>query len=171
MTSLTVSGRVAQVLSSYVSDVFGVMGNGNVYFLDAAEKQPPLHRPGMRVQPSRWRRQPFLNVASVGLSVAVAEALSARSKRYIGPPAHSVATPGGYARHRPFRARLEFPEGDHEPLELGALLQVTVGITAATRSPPPQGSTTTSLISTPSERGHLREHVSIARLLKDSSST
>lgn len=39
MTSLTVSGRVAQVLSSYVSDVFGVMGNGNVYFLDAAEQQ------------------------------------------------------------------------------------------------------------------------------------
>lgn len=38
MTTLTVSGRVAQVLSSYVSDVFGVMGNGNVYFLDAAEK-------------------------------------------------------------------------------------------------------------------------------------
>ncbi|WP_115786891.1 thiamine pyrophosphate-binding protein [Arthrobacter silvisoli] len=39
MTSLTVSGRVAEVLSSYLSDVFGVMGNGNVYFLDAAEKQ------------------------------------------------------------------------------------------------------------------------------------
>ncbi|MGO4189030.1 thiamine pyrophosphate-binding protein [Pseudarthrobacter sp. TAF60_1] len=38
MTTLTVSGRVAQVLSSYVSDVFGVMGNGNVYFLDAAEQ-------------------------------------------------------------------------------------------------------------------------------------
>lgn len=38
MTSLTVSGRVAQVLSGYLSDVFGVMGNGNVYFLDAAEK-------------------------------------------------------------------------------------------------------------------------------------
>ena len=38
MTSFTVSGRVAQVLSSYLSDVFGVMGNGNVYFLDAAEK-------------------------------------------------------------------------------------------------------------------------------------
>jgi thiamine pyrophosphate-dependent acetolactate synthase large subunit-like protein len=34
-----VSGRVAQVLSSYLSDVFGVMGNGNVYFLDAAEKE------------------------------------------------------------------------------------------------------------------------------------
>jgi thiamine pyrophosphate-dependent acetolactate synthase large subunit-like protein len=38
MTSLTVSGRVAQVLGSYLTDVFGVMGNGNVYFLDAAEK-------------------------------------------------------------------------------------------------------------------------------------
>jgi len=47
MTSLTVSGRVAQVLSSYVSDVFGVMGNGNVYFLDAAEKQ------GLRFTPVR----------------------------------------------------------------------------------------------------------------------
>ncbi|MGP4032870.1 thiamine pyrophosphate-binding protein [Pseudarthrobacter sp. 1C304] len=38
MTSLTVSGRVAQVLSSYLTDLFGVMGNGNVHFLDAAEK-------------------------------------------------------------------------------------------------------------------------------------
>ncbi|ACL39069.1 thiamine pyrophosphate protein central region [Pseudarthrobacter chlorophenolicus A6] len=47
MTSLTVSGRVAQVLSSYVSDVFGVMGNGNVYFLDAAEQQ------GLRFSPVR----------------------------------------------------------------------------------------------------------------------
>ncbi|MFP5368638.1 MAG: thiamine pyrophosphate-binding protein, partial [Actinomycetes bacterium] len=47
MTSLTVSGRVAQVLSSYVSDVFGVMGNGNVYFLDAAENR------GLRFTPVR----------------------------------------------------------------------------------------------------------------------
>lgn len=47
MTSLTVSGRVAQVLSSYVSDVFGVMGNGNVHFLDAAEQQ------GLRFSPVR----------------------------------------------------------------------------------------------------------------------
>ncbi|MBD1591627.1 thiamine pyrophosphate-binding protein [Arthrobacter sp. S1_S22] len=47
MTTLTVSGRVAQVLSSYVSDVFGVMGNGNVYFLDAAEQQ------GLRFTPVR----------------------------------------------------------------------------------------------------------------------
>ncbi|QHK21799.1 thiamine pyrophosphate-binding protein [Pseudarthrobacter psychrotolerans] len=47
MTTLTVSGRVAEVLSSYLSDVFGVMGNGNVYFLDAAEKL------GLRFSPVR----------------------------------------------------------------------------------------------------------------------
>ncbi|MFF1883419.1 thiamine pyrophosphate-binding protein [Pseudarthrobacter sp. NPDC058196] len=47
MTTLIVSGRVAEVLSSYVSDVFGVMGNGNVYFLDAAEQQ------GLRFSPVR----------------------------------------------------------------------------------------------------------------------
>ena len=47
MTTLTVSGRVAQVLSNYLSDVFGVMGNGNVYFLDAAEKL------GLRFSPVR----------------------------------------------------------------------------------------------------------------------
>ncbi len=47
MTTLTVSGRVAQVLGSYVTDVFGVMGNGNVYFLDAAEQL------GLRFSPVR----------------------------------------------------------------------------------------------------------------------
>jgi len=38
MTTLTVSGRVAQVLGSYLTDLFGVMGNGNVHFLDGAEQ-------------------------------------------------------------------------------------------------------------------------------------
>ncbi|MDQ0679701.1 thiamine pyrophosphate-dependent acetolactate synthase large subunit-like protein [Arthrobacter pascens] len=47
MNSLTVSGRVAQVLSSYLNDVFGVMGNGNVHFLDASEKL------GLRFSPVR----------------------------------------------------------------------------------------------------------------------
>lgn len=70
---------------------------------------------------------PFLNVASVGLSVAVTEALSLRLKRYIGPLAYSIVTLTAYARHKPFRARHEFPEGDQEPLELDDLLQVAVG--------------------------------------------
>ncbi|KSU75400.1 Acetolactate synthase large subunit [Pseudarthrobacter enclensis] len=65
MTSLTVSGRVAKVLSSYVSDVFGVMGNGNVYFLDAAEKQ------GLR----------FTAVRHEGAAIAAADAYYRASGR------------------------------------------------------------------------------------------
>ncbi|MDQ0261119.1 thiamine pyrophosphate-binding protein [Sinomonas atrocyanea] len=38
MTSPTVSERVAQALVPHISDIFGVMGNGNAYFLDAAER-------------------------------------------------------------------------------------------------------------------------------------
>lgn len=37
MTLLTVSARVAQVLASHTSTIFGVMGNGNAFFIDAAE--------------------------------------------------------------------------------------------------------------------------------------
>jgi diacylglycerol kinase (ATP) len=102
----------------------------------------------------RANGEPFLNVASVGLSVAVTEALSPRLKRYIGPLAYGIATLRAYAGHKAFRARLEFPEGDHEPMELENLLQVPsamAGITAAaTRSLPRQGSTITLLTSTPS---------------------
>ncbi|MDQ0863825.1 thiamine pyrophosphate-binding protein [Arthrobacter globiformis] len=65
MTSLTVSGRVAQVLSSYISDVFGVMGNGNVYFLDAAEKE------GLR----------FTAVRHEGAAIAAADAYYRTSGR------------------------------------------------------------------------------------------
>ena len=67
MTSLTVSGRVAQVLSSYVSDVFGVMGNGNVYFLDAAEQQ------GLR----------FTAVRHEGAAIAAADAYYRASARAV----------------------------------------------------------------------------------------
>ncbi|MDJ0336276.1 thiamine pyrophosphate-binding protein [Salinibacterium sp. G-O1] len=35
----TVSAHVASTLARHISDVFGVMGNGNAYFLDALEKQ------------------------------------------------------------------------------------------------------------------------------------
>jgi thiamine pyrophosphate-dependent acetolactate synthase large subunit-like protein len=65
MTSTTVSGRVAQVLSSYLSDVFGVMGNGNVYFLDAAEKE------GLR----------FTAVRHEGAAIAAADAYYRASGR------------------------------------------------------------------------------------------
>lgn len=75
----------------------------------------------------RANGRPFLNVASAGLSVAVTQALSPRLKRLIGPLAYGVATLRSYAKHKPFHARLEFPEGDHEPVELENLLQVAVG--------------------------------------------
>jgi len=105
-------------------------------------------------------------------SVAVAEWPSARSKRYIGPLAYQRRHARGYARHKPFRGRLELRECDHDPLELPALFQVTVGNGRALRRRqhgllPPEGSTTTSLISTPSGLGHLWEHVISVRLLRD----
>ncbi|MFF2245919.1 lipid kinase [Arthrobacter sp. NPDC058130] len=116
---------------------------------------------------------PFLNVASAGLSVAVTEALSPRLKRYIGPFAYSIATLGAYARHKPFRARLEFPEGDHEPLELEDLLQVAVGngrhYGGGNTVSPTAGIDDHTLDIYAILAGPVREHVTIARLLKDGS--
>ncbi|AXJ11833.1 lipid kinase [Arthrobacter sp. PM3] len=121
----------------------------------------------------RANGEPFLNVASVGLSVAVTEALSPRLKRSLGPLAYSIATVRAYARHKPFRARLEFPEGDHEPLELEDLLQVAVGngrhYGGGNTVSPTAGIDDHILDIYAILAGPLREHVSIARLLKDGS--
>ncbi|WP_320537674.1 lipid kinase [Pseudarthrobacter sp. IC2-21] len=121
----------------------------------------------------RANGEPFLNVASVGLSVSVTEALSPRLKRYIGPLAYSIATVLAYARHKPFRARLEFPDGDHEPLELEDLLQVAVGngrhYGGGNTVSPTAGIDDHLLDIYAILAGPLREHVSIARLLKDGS--
>jgi YegS/Rv2252/BmrU family lipid kinase len=121
----------------------------------------------------RANGEPFLNVASVGLSVAVTEALSPRLKRYIGPLAYSIATVLAYTRHKPFRARLEFPEGDHEPLELKDLVQVAVGngrhYGGGNTVSPTAGIDDHLLDIYAILAGPLREHVSIARLLKDGS--
>ncbi|KUM32505.1 lipid kinase [Arthrobacter sp. EPSL27] len=121
----------------------------------------------------RANGEPFLNVASVGLSVAVTEALSPRLKRYIGPLAYSIATLRAYTRHKPFRARLEFPDGDHQPLELDDLLQVAVGngrhYGGGYTVSPTAGIDDHILDIYAILAGPLREHVSIARLLKDGS--
>ena len=121
----------------------------------------------------RANGEPFLNVASVGLSVAVTEALSPRLKRYIGPLAYSIATLRAYARHKPFRARLEFPDGDHEPLVLEDLLQLAVGngrhYGGGNTVSPTAGIDDHTLDVYAILAGPLREHVSIARLLKDGS--
>ncbi|NUU32655.1 lipid kinase [Arthrobacter sp. C9C5] len=121
----------------------------------------------------RANGEPFLNVASVGLSVAVTEALSPRLKRFVGPLAYSIATLRAYARHKPFRARLEFPDGDHEPLELEDLLQLAVGngrhYGGGNTVSPTAGIDDHTLDIYAILAGPLREHVSIARLLKDGS--
>jgi YegS/Rv2252/BmrU family lipid kinase len=115
----------------------------------------------------------FLNVASVGLSVGVTEALSPRMKRWLGPLAYPVATLRAYRRHRPFTARLHFPDGDHETLELDDLLQVAVGngrhYGGGNAVSPTAGIDDHLLDVYVIVRGRFREHVDIARLLKDGS--
>lgn len=122
----------------------------------------------------RANGQPFLNVASVGLSVSViTQALSPRLKRHIGPLAYGIATLRAYARHEPFRARLEFPEGDHEPMELEDLLQVAVGngrhYGGGNTVTPTAGIDDHTLDIYAILVAPLREHVRIARLFKDGS--
>jgi YegS/Rv2252/BmrU family lipid kinase len=113
----------------------------------------------------------FLNVASFGLSVAVTERLTAGLKRRLGPLAYPVATLRGYRHHRPFGARLEFPEGDHAAMELDDLLQVAVGNGrhyGGGNTVSPTASLDDDLLDVYAiVRGRMRDHVSIARLLKD----
>ncbi|UKA65893.1 lipid kinase [Arthrobacter sp. FW306-05-C] len=121
----------------------------------------------------RANGEPFLNVASVGLSVGVTESLSPRLKRRLGPLAYGVAAVRAYARHKPFRAWLEFPEGDHEPLELENMLQVAVGngrhYGGGNAVSPTAGIDDHTLDIYAIPGAPLREHVRIARLLKDGS--
>lgn len=69
----------------------------------------------------------YVNVASVGLAAGVTHALSPRLKKYAGPLAYPLATARAFAEHRPFSARLRFPDGDHDPVDTDRLLQVAVG--------------------------------------------
>ncbi|HEU4667925.1 MAG TPA: lipid kinase [Arthrobacter sp.] len=121
----------------------------------------------------RANGHPFLNVASVGLSVGVTETLSPRLKRYLGPVAYGVAAVRAYARHKPFRARLEFPEGDHDALELEDMLQVAVGngrhYGGGNTVSPTAGIDDHLLDIYAIPGAPLREHVRIARLLKNGS--
>jgi diacylglycerol kinase (ATP) len=69
----------------------------------------------------------YVNVASVGLSVETTRSLSPQLKKSIGPLAYPVAAIQAFLKHEPFTARLAFPDGDHEPVDYGRLLQVAVG--------------------------------------------
>jgi diacylglycerol kinase (ATP) len=112
--------------------------------------------------------QVYLNVASLGLSVAVAQRLTPGLKRRLGRFAYPVATLAAYRGHRPFAARLELDDGS--VLELRDLMQVAVGngrhygggLTVS-----PNASIDDHLLDVYAvEQGRLRDHVSIARLLR-----
>jgi diacylglycerol kinase (ATP) len=117
--------------------------------------------------------RPFLNVASVGLSVGVTQALTPGLKRRLGPLAYPVATLRAYRRHRPFTARLQFPADDHEPVTLDDLLQVAVGngrhYGGGNAVSPTAGIDDHLLDVYAVVRGRMRDHVNIARLLRDGS--
>jgi diacylglycerol kinase (ATP) len=110
----------------------------------------------------------FLNVASLGLSVAVTRRLTPQLKRRLGQLAYPAATLAAYRHHRPFAARLEL--GDGSVLELDDLMQVAVGngrhygggLTVS-----PSASIDDHLLDVYAiEKGRLRDHVSVARLLR-----
>ena len=112
----------------------------------------------------------FLNVASLGLSVEVARAMSPVLKRRLGPLAYPVAAVPAYRRHRPFGARLTFPAGDHEPVDVDHLLQLAVGNgrfygggNAVSRQ---AGIDDHSLDVYAIPHGRFREHVNIARFFR-----
>jgi len=69
----------------------------------------------------------YVNVASVGLGVEATRALSPWMKKSVGPLAYPAAAIKAFLTHKPFSARLTFPDGDHEPVEHERLLQVAVG--------------------------------------------
>jgi diacylglycerol kinase (ATP) len=112
----------------------------------------------------------FVNVASVGLSVGVTQALSKKLKARIGPLAYPVATVRAYRRHRPFTVQMEFPDGDHEPVDLESLLQVAVGngrhYGGGNVVAPGAGIDDHALDVYAIRQGRFRDHVSIARAFK-----
>jgi diacylglycerol kinase (ATP) len=115
----------------------------------------------------------FVNVASAGLSVRVTRALSSRLKSRLGPLAYPVATMRAIREHRPFTARLEFPDGDHEPLEVDDLLQVAVGngryYGGGAVVAPGAGIDDHTLDVYAIKQGRMHDHVHIARLFKSGS--
>lgn len=115
----------------------------------------------------------FVNVASVGLSIAVARVMTRRLKQRLGPFAYPVATLRTYRAYQPFTAWLEFPDADHAALRLDDLLQVAVGngrfYGGGNAVSPTAGIDDHGLDVYAIRMGRLRDYVSIARSLRDGS--
>ncbi len=119
----------------------------------------------------RANDQPYVNVASLGLSVGSSKALKPGLKRVLGPVAYPVSTVVAYGRHQPFSVRLEFPDGDHPSQDLTDLLQVSIGNgryygggqKIAPNAEIDDHTLDIYLIKT----GRIRDHLSWGRLLRD----
>lgn len=115
----------------------------------------------------------FLNVASLGLSVAVTQDLTPGLKQRLGPFAYPVAMLRTYRDHVPFEASLEFPDSDHEPLRFDDLLQVAVGngryYGGGNAVSPTAGIDDQKLDVYAIRTGRLHDYVRIARALRDGS--
>ena len=112
----------------------------------------------------------YVNVASIGLGVEATQALSPWLKKGVGPLAYPVAAVRAFLRHEPFSARLTFPEGDHEAVEFGRLLQVAVGngrfYGGGMVVAPQSGIDDRRLDSYAIEMGRHRDLIGVARYLK-----
>jgi len=115
----------------------------------------------------------FVNVASIGLSVAVTQSLTPQLKRRMGALAYPLAMFRSYRRHQPFTAWLEFPDADYEHVRIDDLLQVAVGNGrhyGGGYAVSPSASIDDNRLDTYAiVKGRLRDHVNIARLLRDGS--
>ena len=178
-TVSTVAGLVAD-LPVRVRPVLGVLplGTANDFArtLDLPTALPAaveVLRSGQVVDIDLGRAdgQPFLNVASLGLSVAATRALRPVLKRRLGPLAYPLAALVAYRQHVPFRARFSFPDGEHAPLDLDGLLQVAVGngrhYGGGNTVAPDAGIDDATLDVYAIRAGRLRDHLSVARLLRN----
>lgn len=112
----------------------------------------------------------YVNRASMGLGPLVAECMSPTLKKRTGPLAYPVATLKALRRHRPFGARLTFPDGEHPPQEFDSLLQVSVAngryFGGGQLTVPDSGIDDSTLDVSVIRHGSVRELIAVARHLK-----
>jgi diacylglycerol kinase (ATP) len=119
----------------------------------------------------RANGHPYVNVASLGLSVGSTRALHPALKKALGPASYPVSTVVAYRRHHPFTLHLDFPDGDHESRELVDLLQVSIGngqYYGGGQKIAPNAQIDDHLLDVYLiKTGKLRDHLSMRRLVRD----
>ncbi|MCA1684904.1 MAG: diacylglycerol kinase, partial [Planctomycetia bacterium] len=103
--------RLGVIPLGTANDFARTLGIPNELALAAEIAAGPHVRP---VDMARANNAYFLNVASIGLSVATTALLSHRLKRWFGPAAYAFAGALAFARHPTFTARVDSPAGSSE---------------------------------------------------------